>query len=213
MTFVELVNKVLIRLRENTVNSVSENPYSQLIGELVNATKREVEDSWNWSALHNTITAVTQAGSYSYILTHTGMRSRTIDVINDTTNYVLKRETTPKFNERFLITPLQTGEPKYYNYNGVSVEGDFQVDLFPVPDGEYEIRFNLFQPQADLVNDGDTILVPYHPIIEGTLARAIDERGDDGGSASQFLVYRNTLADYIAVDANNREEEITWVAN
>lgn len=43
MTFLQLVNKVLVRLREDTVSSVDENSYSQLIGEFVNDAVKEVE--------------------------------------------------------------------------------------------------------------------------------------------------------------------------
>ena len=48
MTYLQIVNKVLRRLRENEVSSINENPYSLLIGDLVNVVKREVEDAWDW---------------------------------------------------------------------------------------------------------------------------------------------------------------------
>ena len=55
MTYLECVNRVLRRLRENEVTTVTETPYSKLIGDLVNVVKVEVEDSWNWSALRTTL--------------------------------------------------------------------------------------------------------------------------------------------------------------
>ena len=59
MTYLEAVNSVLRRLREDEVVSVSANPYSKLVGELVNDAKRLVEDAWDWSSLRNTITVQT----------------------------------------------------------------------------------------------------------------------------------------------------------
>lgn len=160
MNYLQLVNKVLIRLRENEVTSVQDNPYSKLIGEFVNIVKREVDDSWNWQALRNTITANTVNQAFSYTLTGTDTRIRISDVINDTTNQVLEYRSSAWFNKQFLLIPPETGEPYYYNLNGISEDGEVQVDLYPVPDGLYAVRFNLFQPEPDLVADGDTVRTP-----------------------------------------------------
>ena len=210
MTYLQLVNKILIRLRENEVTSVQDNPYSKLIGEFVNVVKREVEDSWNWQALRNTITANTVNQAFSYILTGTDTRIRISDVINDTTNQVLEPRSSAWFNKQFLVVPPETGEPFYYNLNGISEDGEVQVDLYPIPDGPYAVRFNLFQPEPDLVEDGDTIRTPYQVIVEGAVARAISERGDDGGYTEQEQRYNRILSDYIAMEAGTRPEEITW---
>ena len=59
MTYLELVNDVLIRLRETTVSTVSETTYSALIGKFVNDAKRQIEDSYNWNCLAQTITVTT----------------------------------------------------------------------------------------------------------------------------------------------------------
>lgn len=210
MTYLQLVNKILIRLRENEVTSVQDNPYSKLIGEFVNIVKREVEDSWNWQALRNTITANTVNQAFSYTLTGTDTRIRISDVINDTTNQVLEYRSSAWFNKHFLLIPPESGEPYYYNLNGISEDGEVQVDLYPVPDGLYAVRFNLFQPEPDLVADGDTVRIPYQIIVEGAVARAISERGDDGGYTEQEQRYNRILSDYIAMEAGTRTEETTW---
>jgi len=210
MNYLQIVNKVLIRLRENEVTSVQDNPYSKLIGEFVNVVKREVEDSWNWEALRNTITANTQADTYSYILTSAGTRSKVLDVINDTDDVLVEYRDSRWFNRVFLMQPIDKGSPHYYNFNGVDEEGDIQVDLFPVPDGEYQIRFNLFQPEPDMVDDADSFRVPYQLVLEGAVARAISERGDDGGYTEQEARYNRILSDYIAIEAGRRTEEVTW---
>lgn len=212
MTYLQLVNKILIRLRENEVTSVQDNPYSKLIGEFVNIVKREVEDSWNWQALRNTITANTVDQAFSYTLTGTDTRIRISDVINDTTNQVLEYRSSAWFNKQFLLIPPESGEPYYYNLNGISEDGEVQVDLYPVPDGLYAVRFNLFQPEPDLVADGDTVRTPYQIIVEGAVARAISERGDDGGYTEQEQRYNRILSDYIAMEAGTRTEETTWYA-
>ena len=51
MTYLELVNGVLTRLREKKVASLDTNPFVSLIGALVNDAKQSVEDAWQWSQL------------------------------------------------------------------------------------------------------------------------------------------------------------------
>jgi hypothetical protein len=59
MTYLNLVNNVLRRMREEEVASVSSNTYSKMVGDFVNDAKRTVEDSWDWSALRTTLTIST----------------------------------------------------------------------------------------------------------------------------------------------------------
>ena len=90
--------------------------------------------------------------------------------------------------------------------------GDSQVDLFPVPDKEYTIRINVVLPQEDLVLPDESSLVPAQLIIEGTIARAISERGEDGGMQDQELRYQRLLSDYIAIEAGQKPYETIWQA-
>ncbi len=64
MTFLELVNDVLIRLREPTVTTVTLNSYSTLIGRFVNDAKRQIEDAFSWNVLGQTVTVSTVAATY-----------------------------------------------------------------------------------------------------------------------------------------------------
>jgi hypothetical protein len=210
MTYLEIVNKVLKRLREPTVASVSENSYSSLIGDLVNVAKREIEDAWNWSTLRTTLTATTAPDLFNYVLRGAGTRFRVLEIINDTDNVFLYPRDSKWFERSLLMSPVQKGSPLYYNFNGVTTYGDTQVDVFPVPDGVYTLRFNVVMPQDDLTEDTEVVQIPYTLLIEGTLARAIAERGEDGGNQDQEMRYRNMLADLIAIEAGTRPEETTW---
>ena len=49
MTYLQIVNNILKRLRERTVASVEESTYSKLIGVLVNDALIDVESAWHWS--------------------------------------------------------------------------------------------------------------------------------------------------------------------
>ena len=211
MTYLECVNRVLRRLRENEVTTVNETPYSKLIGDLVNVVKVEIEDSWDWSALRTTLTATTTASLFNYVLVGSGTRLRVLDIINDTDNFFIEQRGTRWFDEQFLINGEHAGSPLYYNFNGVDSNGDTQVDFFPIPDGVYNIRLNVILPQAELVADSTQIQIPSLLLVEGALARAISERGDDGGYVEQEQRYRSMASDLIAVESSQRLDEMVWV--
>lgn len=212
MTFLEIINSVLRRLRETEVTDVNESDYSKLIGEYVNSVKKEVEAAWNWTALSTTLTATTSAGVFNYTLSGSGSRFRVSDVVNDTQNYMLQPRSVLWMNKRFLTTDATTGAPYFYSFNGVDGSGDSKVDVYPVPDGVYVIRFNVTIPQDDLASNTDVLQIPSEPVIQGALARAISERGEDGGRLSndQYGLYRSALADEIAIEAGRFPEETIW---
>jgi len=212
MNYIELVNSVLRRLRETEVSSVTDNAYSKMIGDFVNDAKRQVEDAYPWNALSDTLTAVTGANVFNYVLVGSGQRFKVIDVLNDTSNNILINAPTRWMDEKFLLTSPQTGSPAYYNFNGLNANGDTQVDLYPIPNGIYDIRFNIIKPQVLLSGNADILLVPYEPVIFGATARAMAERGEDGGIASgeMYGLYRQSLSDAVAIETSRYIEEQAW---
>jgi hypothetical protein len=214
MQYIQLVNEVLARLRESEVSSVNDNAYSKMIGKFVNDAKRNVEDAYNWNSLYDTLTATTTGDIFNYVLDGSGQRFRVVDVLNDTSNWELKEATTRWMNQQFLLTTPQKGSPQYYNFNGVNANGDTQVDLFPIPNGVYNVRFNIVLPQPMLTTDSTVLKVPYEPVIFLAYAKALAERGEDGGLASSeaYGLYKTSLADAIAIESGRYEEESAWRA-
>lgn len=212
-TYLDMVNNVLTRLREPTVSSVQDNSYSKLIGVYVNDAKREVEDAYDWNSLTTTLTANTTDSLFNYVLTGSGTRFRVIDVLNDTSDFQLRYAPTTWMNRQFLLVQSGKGVPAYYNFNGVDDNGDTQVDVYPIPDGAYTLRFNLIVPQVDLSSDTDRILVPPHLVNMLAYAKAIAERGEDSGilSSEAYQLYRLSLADAVAIERNRYLEEVVWV--
>jgi hypothetical protein len=209
----QMVNNILKRLRERTVSTVGENKYAALVGVLVNDAKREVEDAWDWSGIRTTLTATTQADLFAYVLTSAGNRGTILEAINDTTNERLVYKDPKWFTDQYLLQDtVEEGEPKYWTYNGLDASGDTIVEVFPKPDGAYDLRFNLVLRTADLVNDDDEAFVPIQPINLLAYAKAIEERGEDGGVAasSAYMAAQRSLADAISLDAQKNELELIW---
>lgn len=217
MTYLDLINKVLLRLREPEIGSVEgertvSNTYGKLIGEYINEAKSQVEAAWDWSALRSTLTLTTTSGIFNYELNGTRNAFKVLDVLNDTSNVVMQYQSGLWFDEQFLLTTPATGAPYYYNFNGVSVDGDTQVDIYPIPDGVYDIRFNVTQRNLPLENNTDVLVIPSRPVILLATAMAIEERGEDGGqqSINAYGAAKSALADEIALDAARHPEDTIW---
>ena len=212
MTYLQLVNNVLKRLRERTVDTVDETTYSALIGILVNDAKTEIENAWSWSALRTTLSATTTSGTFNYELNGTQNSFKVLDVINDTSNYFMTYRTASDFNNWFLNNTPASGSPRYYSFNGISDDGDTLVDIFPVPNGAYDLRFNVVMPQAELTSDSTTLLIPAKPVQMLAYAKAVEERGEDGGAASNtaYATAQRVLNDAIAFDSAKHPEEVIW---
>jgi hypothetical protein len=212
-TYLELVNETLVRLREPEVTAVTDNAYSKLIGRFINDAKRQVEDAYTWNALSETLTVTTSANLFNYVLTGIGQRFKVIDVINSESDWFLNYETTRKMDELFLNSgTVLVGAPDRYNFNGVDSNGDTQVDLYPIPDGVYNIYFNVIKPQAEFTAASTQIKVPSEPVIFLAYAKALNERGEDNGvnSVEAYELYRQSLSDHIAAEANRYPEELIW---
>ena len=214
MTYVQLVNAVLRRLRESEVTTAVGNAdsYTKLIGDFVNDAKRIVEDSWDWSSLRNTFTVDTQANIFNYTIVGVGSASKTLDVLNDTSNVFMKQASSSWMNNAFLNQDPPKSTPSYYSWNGFDSNGNLQVDVFPIPDGVYSLRFNMVDRTAPFTADSDVLNVPSAPVIHYAVALASRERGDTGGTSSQelYAIADSALADAIAMDAARFPSETIW---
>ena len=177
MTYLDLVNNVLRRLRETEVSSVQSNSYSKLIGDLINDAKDLVETSWDWSALRTTLTITTTADVFNYYLTGSQNNIKELNVLNDTSNLIMQYQTNNWFDSQFLLGNPVSGAPMYYTYNGVDTNGDTLIDVYPKPDGVYSLRFNCALRNGDLSADTDTIKIPSMPVVHLAVAFASRERG------------------------------------
>jgi len=214
MTYLQLVNSVLRRMRENETTTVQDSPdsYVKLIGEFVNDGRRIVEDAWDWSALRKTITVSTTNDVFSYSITGTNNSFKILDVINDTSNYFMKGVSSYFMNKSYLTQTPATGSPLYYSWNGVDANGNALVDLYPKPDGVYTLRFNIVDRADPFENDTDKLVVPSQPVINYAVALAARERGETGGTSAQelFSIADTTLADAVAFDAARFPSETVW---
>ena len=215
-TYLQLVNDVLVRMREPEVTTVAENTVSNLVGKYINDAKRQVSDAYDWDAFNTPITVPTVAGqSQGYVITGAGVRFKTMDVINTTSFYQMQPLSHTNYDSFYYTTPTPTsGLPMYYTMQGVNSNGDMKVNFWPVPDAVYNIRFSLIVPEADFTTDTSTTLLAREPIVLGAFARALVERGEDGGltSSEAYALYKSCLSDLISLELARSPENDSFEA-
>ena len=214
MTYLNLMNNVLRRLREEEVTTVNESTYSKMVGDFINDAKTTVEQAADWSALRNdpVIVSASVSGGNTYSLTGCGDDVKVMSAINDTQNCLLSYQTKDWFNEQLYINTELSGSPQYYTFNGLDSNGDTQVIVNPKPDGDYTLRFDVIKRRAPLTLDADTLLIPSQPVIHLAVALLARERGETGGTstAEYFAIADKYLSDAIAIDAAKHPEEMIF---
>ena len=222
MTFRGLINEVLIRLREDTISadwsgnindSSTVSAYQKVIGALVNDSKRHVEERHDWLNLRETVDIATVNGTKNYNLS-SGQEIKIMDAINNNTGMHLRQVGRTYINT--VTYPSQnTGEPLYYGFSGSDSSNNLKVDLSPVPTEAHTISFDILKYQDDLATASTVLSVPERPVILGAWARAIAERGEDGGTQSSLMAIEagEALKQAIIRDSGNTRYETDWTIN
>jgi len=219
MTFRGLINEILIRLREDTIASdwsgdindaTTVTDYQKVIGSLVNDTKRSVESYHDWLVLRQTVDITTVASTKNYNLS-SGQEFKVLDVVNNSTGYQLTQVNRSYLNS-IMYPNDPTGEPTYYGFNGADASNNLKVDLSPIPTEAQTISFDIVKYQDELTEAATVISVPSKPVVLGAWARAIAERGEDGGTQSSIAAQEatNSLNQAIMIDGGNAKYENDW---
>lgn len=212
MTYINLVNNVLRRLREETTSNVNDTIFNTMVGDFVNDAKQLVEESHDWSGLRSTISLQTVVGTNQYSLAGTGDNVKVFSVINDTNNTFVTYQTKDWFNNALYLQEEISGSPSYYTFDGLDSSQDTQVLLSPKPSTVETLRFDVTKRQPELVNNTDVLLVPSKPVVHLAVALLARERGETGGTstAEYFSIADRYLSDAIAIDAAKHPEEMIY---
>jgi len=222
MTFRGLINEVLIRLREDTISSdwsgaindsTTVSDYQKVIGSLINDSKKFIENYHDWLVLRETVDISTVNGTKNYNLS-SGQEIKILDAINNTTGTQLVQVSRSYLNKQKYPTD-PTGEPLYYGFNGADSSNNLKVDLSPVPINAETISFDIVKPQDELTLAATVLKIPTKPVVLGAWARAISERGEDGGTLSSSAAEETMqiLKQAIMLDSGNTQFESDWYIN
>ena len=219
MTFREAINEVLIRLREDTISanwsgdindSSTVSAYQKVIGAIVNDSKRSIESYNDWLILRQTVDISTVAATKNYNLS-SGQDFKILDVVNNSTGTQLIQVSKAYLNNiKYPTDP--TGEPLYYGFNGADASNNLKVDLSPIPTEAHTISFDIVKYQDVLTEAATVIKIPSKPLILGAWARAVAERGEDGGTQSSLIAQEasTAISQAIMMDSGNVQFESDW---
>jgi len=219
MTFRELINEVLIRLREDTIatdwsgninDSLTVTDYQKVIGSLINDSKRNVESYHDWLVLRETKEITTVDGTRNYNLS-SGQEIKLIDVTNQATGGKLVQVSRQYINSTLYPTE-NSGEPMYYAFNGADSDSNLKVDLEPKPNSVQTLSFDIVQFQDELQTAATKLKIPTKPVVLGAWARAVSERGEDGGTNTGVIAMEvsESINQAVILDSGNVQYESEW---
>ena len=210
VTVKDIVNKILTRMRESTVGSINSTDQASAILRLVNDAKREVEDNFNWTALQDSVTVTTSAGTHTYTLeegsVYTNQRSRVVDVFNDTTDVRLVAVPYDYARRQSQTTNDEQAEPVHFAVAGYTATQSLQIRFYQTPDAAYSMVVEVVNPQEDLNADAQYTKVPWYPVYLRALALAIRERGEDEGEQYSEVqrAFQQAIGDAIAYEQQHK---------
>lgn len=209
MTYLELVNGVLTRLREPMTTTVlrKEEPVVNLAKDFVNDAKRQVEAAHRWNATRNVWVVETSPGQASYVLPESS-GGCTIEAVATPKGRIYQYDITR------VIPDQGTGRPYKFAVDGTDNDGNISIRFSPIPDAKYAVDVLGWKSLPDLKNDGDELRLPDQPVLYYALALAARERGEVGGQTAQelFSMAQQYIRDAIALDATLSPTEQMWVA-
>lgn len=233
MTLLELVNKVLRRLREEEVAALSTSDYARLIGEFASDIHQDVALEHDWTSGYKEAKFDCVVNQRTYNLAATTANGGDIVVGNSVTNagsepatlgqayvYESSSSTEPK-STLVLVDPAvfqnivneDTDAQNVPCYASLKLKSDgtgYEVDLYPRPDSTYRIKIPMWIPETLLETDGTddstSIQIPTRPIYLGTLFLALNERGEEIGEPGNIAEtnYIKSLAQAVASDIKAR---------
>lgn len=221
-TYLQLINAVLLELREPVATAYNSTDYVKLIASYVNVAKRNVENSWTWTALRTSFSAVCVAGTPHYTLTGAFPRFRVLHPETDVYNYTKKWPLVELnrsahralcFGDTSTTTGVATGPPTAYSFVEQLTNNHRLLAVHPVPAANGDvIKVFGYNPPEDFGADADICYIPTRPIEEVALALARGERGEDGGitSSEAAAFAMRASQDEIALDAGVYDEDTQW---
>jgi len=220
-TQLETVNNVLRRLREDTVSTINETVYSQLIAQFVNDAKADMEEiAYDWSAYITEIdTTVLADGTTTYDLTDTNDRSYMIRQQEDRTPMAFDITTNDRhqlydipykelLETRAGAAAVDVAKPQIFSIISDSDGRGFSLELLYGADNARPWRTYWYVPQAELaIDDTDSsteILLPARPIQLRAYYYASEDRGEAQGVALDLLWRRSENAIGAAIEIDQQ---------
>lgn len=219
MTLLQIVNRVLRRLREDQVTDLSAE-YSLLVTEHVADAHREVLEAHDWSSMDGTVVVKLTAGTTDYALysgssqieaTYAQPNSKSeiryadsapiahlyaqlADVATGTFLYRLDQELPGNANVDRNERASYVARPTSFSIEEHPTQDGLLLRLPYPPDANYWLSIRMHIPEAEVVPGTDSasrdLRAPSAPIIAGAVYYALNERGEELGESGAIAERR-----------------------
>jgi hypothetical protein len=211
MTILQIVNRVLRRLREDAVTSLVETDYSRLIVDFLHDTHQECIERHDWSAMEHVVDVPVDAAQRvldlsqnetdggdvsdssrvpkndsSLLFDECGLAQAWLfDDSSENDGDQLRMVSTQQMERLYQLDRDYSGEdPTCFSLTMHPSRDGLQMTLWPPAASACHIRLRLWTPEDEVDETTDaarTLLVPSRPLVLGTLMLALNERGEELG--------------------------------
>jgi hypothetical protein len=229
MTVLEIVNRVLRRLRETTVSDLQETEYSSLVTELLIDVHAECMDH-DWSSMEHTVDVPVNAAQRVVDLSRLVASGGNVDPASrlptsesvltydddgtpqcwvfdsssDTTGTPLGYVSPPALDQLYQEDRANTGlNPSLFSLRNHPDRSGLELTLWPAPTATRHIRIRLWTPESPIqitTDETRQLLVPDRPLVQGTLYLALNERGEEIGEPGNIAERRYDKALAAAIE-------------
>lgn len=237
MTVLEIVNRVLRRLREDTVTTITETSYSALVGEFVADIHEELLEH-EWSSMEHTVDVPVDAAQRVLDLSRTEANSGDVATTSrvpttDSIIYFAKVFDDTSDTDGmplFIVSPQEIEcryqedrdqeltDPIWIAFRNHPDRDGLEATIYPPPLSARHIRIYAWTPEAPIdidTDDNREVLVPARPIRLGALYLALNERGEElgepGGVAERR--YEESVGQALEADVNRKVQGGRYVAH
>lgn len=237
LTSLQLVNKVLVNMRENTVSDLSASN-SMLILEFLNQAKEKVEEVHNWKILNTSLSFVTVLSQTRYplnaaavspvVTSSTGMYpNEHAEVLRDPEGNWSVYDTTTASSGGLIRLRRTVGEeavalnlylanqapvqPNAFSYTWGQTSGVGTALFFlvgaPTAGRTMTVRMKCPQEPFSLVAGTEALLVPWRPVVDYATFIALEERGEELSERSSLYLDRHNASLQRAIEKDESGEE------
>lgn len=217
-TYVQITNRVLRRLREDEVSNYDDTEYSTLVGDLINETIADMQDAIEWRALRDEHTVTLDGSTRVYTLSSaTSENSRDTNdqtiirrVWDDTNDWELRKRAYDSISLAKLDAP-DPDSTSWWREKGADNDGNLKVEFYP--DVAATVKVLTYNPHAEIAASATVVRLPPRIVFLGAYARAVNERGEDGGTqaTAAWQLYQDALGAAVARELERMtEDENTW---
>lgn len=203
MTFLQLINKVLVRLRQDAITSLSDSG-ATLAAHFVNQAKEEIEDIGPWKALRSLVSVPTVQGTEEYLITGSNERSYPlqecgqIEVFETTSNSVRRQLQVVPYEALAALHEKDTsqtqGVAEYVAFNKTAT--GLYIRFYPIPESVRTYKVRVVIPQAELAAVSTALTIPSRPVWLLAAAYMVQERGEElSGEPGQLMAQARIAID------------------